>query len=304
MGIGGCIHDGFLTFLNVDKRLSLDWLYWYFLFGRSRFERLANDGTQKNLNIEIVEGIGVPLPSLAEQRRIASQLEQADRLRRTRRYTLELSDTFLPATFRKLFGSPREAMMRWPVLALDDCCSRVTDGTHLTPKFESSGVPFVFVKNISNGCIDFSTDKFVSEATFHELTRRCPIEEDDILYTIVGATYGQAVRVGRITKFTFQRHVAHIKPDRSIIEPGYLASIMQLPIVKQQADIWARGAAQPTINLKELKEFKIPVPPPPQQQHFAKLVAQHERLRATQRESLRQAEHLFQTLLHRAFNDA
>jgi len=31
---------------------------------------------------------------------------------------------------------------------------------------------------------------------------------------------------------------------------------------------------------------------------------QFERLRAQQREAERQAEHLFQTLLHRAFNDA
>jgi hypothetical protein len=30
----------------------------------------------------------------------------------------------------------------------------------------------------------------------------------------------------------------------------------------------------------------------------------HERLRAAQRESLRQAEHLFQSLLHRAFEGA
>jgi DNA invertase Pin-like site-specific DNA recombinase len=39
------------------------------------------------------------LPDLSEQRRIAGQLEHADRLRRTHRYALELSDTFLPAAF-------------------------------------------------------------------------------------------------------------------------------------------------------------------------------------------------------------
>jgi type I restriction enzyme S subunit len=39
------------------------------------------------------------------------------------------------------------------------------------------------------------------------------------------------------------------------------------------------------------------------QQKFAALVQQLERLRAVQRETLRQAEHLFQTLLHRAFSE-
>jgi len=39
------------------------------------------------------------------------------------------------------------------------------------------------------------------------------------------------------------------------------------------------------------------------QQQFALLVARHERLRAVQSESLRQSEHLFQSLLHHAFTD-
>ena len=41
---------------------------------------------------------------MSEQQRIAGRLEQADRLCRTRRYALELADTFLPAAFRQLFG--------------------------------------------------------------------------------------------------------------------------------------------------------------------------------------------------------
>ena len=43
------------------------------------------------------------------------------------------------------------------------------------------------------------------------------------------------------------------------------------------------------------------VPPLPLQQQFAHIVHKFERLRAQQRESARQANHLFQTLLHRAF---
>jgi type I restriction enzyme S subunit len=45
---------------------------------------------------------------MPEQRLIAAQLEQADRLRRTRRYALELTDTFLPAAFLGLFGDPKK----------------------------------------------------------------------------------------------------------------------------------------------------------------------------------------------------
>ena len=56
-----------------------------------------------------------------------------------------------------------------------------------------------------------------------------------------------------------------------------------------------------SINLDTLRPLRIPLPPLALQQQFASLVARHERLRAVQREALRQAEHLFQSLLHRAF---
>lgn len=250
-----------------------------------------------------VADIEVPLPRLPEQQRIAERLDQADRLRRIRHYALELSDTILPATFVKFFGSCHEALGRWPIARLDDCCRRITDGTHLTPQFARKGVPFIFVKNIQNARIDFTTDKFVTEEEYRALYARCPVEIDDILYTIVGATYGQAAPVGKFTKFAFQRHIAHLKPDPKCIVPKFLVTMMQLPIVKTQADRWARGAAQPTINLKELKEFLIPVPPLPLQNEFAAVVDRVERLRATQQELLRQAEHLFATLLHQAFTD-
>jgi len=50
-----------------------------------------------------------------------------------------------------------------------------------------------------------------------------------------------------------------------------------------------------------LAEFVVPLPPLTLQEQFAQIVRRMERLSAQQREAERQAEHLFQTLLHRAF---
>jgi hypothetical protein len=44
-----------------------------------------------------------------------------------------------------------------------------------------------------------------------------------------------------------------------------------------------------------------PIPPPGEQKQFLSFLLHHEQLRATHVESLRQADHLFQTLLHQAF---
>ena len=60
----------------------------------------------------------------------------------------------------------------------------------------------------------------------------------------------------------------------------------------------------PHISPTEIQSFAFHLPPLPLQTRFAELVERHERLRAVQRESLRQAGHLFQSLLHRAFTPA
>jgi type I restriction enzyme S subunit len=56
------------------------------------------------LNKEILKEIYIKHPPIAEQKRIAAICAKADRLRRTRRYALELSDTYLRSVFLEMFG--------------------------------------------------------------------------------------------------------------------------------------------------------------------------------------------------------
>ena len=71
--------------------------------------------------------------------------------------------------------------------------------------------------------------------------------------------------------------------------------------VQKRLEELAPESAQKNIDLEILRELAVIVPPLALQQKFARIVQQYERLRAQQREAERQAEHLFQTLLHRAF---
>jgi hypothetical protein len=64
----------------------------------------------------------------------------------------------------------------------------------------------------------------------------------------------------------------------------------------------AAGAIWQNLTTDQVNEWDISVPPMPLQETFAKLVDRMDRLRAVQREALRQAEHLFASLLDRAFD--
>lgn len=57
------------------------------------------------------------------------------------------------------------------------------------------------------------------------------------------------------------------------------------------------------LNASLLRALRVIVPHLPLQQKFIAIVDRHERLRTTQREVLRQSEHLFQTLQYQAFSE-
>ncbi len=59
----------------------------------------------------------------------------------------------------------------------------------------------------------------------------------------------------------------------------------------------------PGLNMTIIKELAIPVPPLSLQQKFVAIALKMQKLIVQQREADREAEHLFQTLLHCAFSE-
>ncbi len=61
---------------------------------------------QVNINLSILKGFPVPLPSLKEQQRIAAILDKAEELRTKRRAAIAAFDQLPVATFLEMFGDP------------------------------------------------------------------------------------------------------------------------------------------------------------------------------------------------------
>jgi type I restriction enzyme S subunit len=146
------------------------------------------------------------------------------------------------------------------VYALGEVCRTITDGTHLPPRFTDKGVPFLFVRNIVRGAIDFDVEKYISQMTYDELTKKHKAEQGDVLFSAVGS-FGVAVVVRTDAQFAFQRHIAHIKPDTSRIDADFLTFFLNSPQGRSQSEAVALGGAQRTVTLAALRRFRIPVPP-------------------------------------------
>lgn len=76
--IEGCIHDGWLLLRNSKEIFDLDYLYWLLSskYAYNQFVQKASGATVDNLNKDKVASAIMPLPPLAEQRRIANRIEE------------------------------------------------------------------------------------------------------------------------------------------------------------------------------------------------------------------------------------
>ena len=156
---------------------------------------------------------------------------------------------------------------------LSEVCKIITDGTHQPPKFIDKGIPFLLVSNITGNVIAYDTPKYISQETYDVLMKRTPIEIGDILLSTVGS-YGHPAIVKDNRPFSFQRHIAYLKPDASKIDSVYLHTAILSDDVQKQIDDLVLGVAQKTLNLSAIRGIHIPVPSIDRQQAFNLFVEQ------------------------------
>jgi type I restriction enzyme S subunit len=253
--------------------------------------------SMRNISQDVIREIPIPLPPLPEQRRIAAVLAKADRLRRLRRYALELSAGYLQAVFVEMFGDPVTNPRGWDVVPFEEVCD--IDAKLVDPRLET----YRYLPHIGGTNIESVTGNISRLQTAEQerlISSKFLIEPHHILFSKIRP---------RLRKVAFPKiralcsaDIYPITIDTDCCEILYMLYYLRSDhFSKIVAELAESRTNIPKVNREELADTFIPVPPISLQQRFATVTERHDRLHAQQREALRQAEHLFDTLLHRAF---
>ena len=272
---------------------------------RSQITRLVTGSAQQNFGPSHLENIYITLPDLPGQQRIAGLLEQADRLRRTRRYALELSDTFLPAAFIEMFGNNT----RFPCFTVEELLVNKPNAIRTGPfgsqllhsEFTDRGIAVLGIDNVVNNCFEWAERRFITPQKY-ELLNRYTVHPGDVLITLMGTCGRCAIVPNEIPTAINTKHLCCMTLDQARCLPVFLrGAFLYHPFVRHQFGVLQKGAIMEGLNMEIIKGLRVPLPPLSLQQKFASFARRHERLRAGHGEALRQAEHLFQALLHQCF---
>jgi type I restriction enzyme S subunit len=118
------------------------------------------------------------------------------------------------------------AEVEW--MALGDF-SEIYDGTHQTPKYVDSGVPFVRVQNIK----DLSgTDKYISVKDFAKY--KCKPRTNDLFMTRIGDVIGTCAIVSNDEPLAYYVTLALIRSNQNVVNPKYILHVLHSGIGKSE----------------------------------------------------------------------
>lgn len=155
---------------------------------------------------------------------------------------------------------PFEIPETWKWVYLGSILNKLTDGTHKTPKYSTSGVKFVSVKDMSSGVLSLSNTKYITASEHEELFTRCDPVRGDMLLSKVGTTGVPAI-VDTDEPFSLFVSVALLKYSHDCIDEAFLYYLLKSPLVQMQATENTRGVGNKNWVLDAIAKTIVVLPP-------------------------------------------
>lgn len=253
-----------------------------------------------------VAKIQIPLPPLAEQKRIAAILDVADELRAKRREAISQLDAFLQSTFIEMFGDPVSNPFGWDRLAFGEIiASGPQNGIYKPSKLYGSGTKILRIDSFYNGqevVLDSLKRVEVSEQEISSYS----LSESDIVINRVNSRshLGKCALIPAMEEpILFESNMMRLHLDNKQVLPRFMVRFLQTQYVKNQILSACKDAVnQSSINQTDVKNFQVLVPPLELQDSFSTIVESVEQQKAKMRTHLAELDALFASLQHRAFN--
>jgi type I restriction enzyme, S subunit len=274
------------------------------LYGKGTVLKFQNKTTGIiNLKLnDYLQSVEVDIPSLNIQQSVAEVLDKAQQLIDKRKTQIEALDELVKSRFIEMFGDPVLNPMKWEHMELEKVCTKITDGEHASVERLSEGKLYLMARNVnSNNKLNLSEVSYISENDHKRIYKRCNPEFGDILMTCAG-TIGNVAIMPEMQQVSFDRGIALLKPDYSLVVSEFLLYFLVSNFSKQQINKNIHASALSHLYLRQIKSLEIFLPELKIQNQFATFVNQVDKLKFEMEKSLKELENNFNSLMQRAFN--
>jgi type I restriction enzyme S subunit len=153
-----------------------------------------------------------------------------------------------------------EVPAHWRISRLKHLSSHVVDCLHTTPTYEGDLIyPAIRTADLERGRLLLGQARLVSEEVYQERVQRLPPEPGDILYSREGEL-GMAALVPKDTKLCLGQRMMMFRTYPHV-DSAYVMWLLNSDAVYQQVMSTVGGATSPHVNIADIVNFAIPLPP-------------------------------------------
>ena len=243
--------------------------YWaYYFLTHCNLNQYATATAQPGLSVAVIQDTLIPLPPLAEQHRIVSEVEKYFSLIDI----LEESENDLQQSIQKakskildlaIKGKLVEKKGEWEEKRIKEVCDYICDGDWIEKKDQSSsGIRLIQTGNIGNGTFKDKNDgyRFISENTFNMLN--CTeIFSGDILISRLPEPLGRSCIIPELPFRMITAVDCTIVRTSNIILKEFFCYYTQSTPYRKQVTLYEAGTTRKRISRKNLEKIVIPLPP-------------------------------------------
>ncbi len=259
----------------------------------------------KHITKAKLEEVQIPLPPLAEQRQIASILDQADELRQKRQQAIEKLDQLLQSTFIEMFGDPVSNPKQFICKTLEQIsCFENGDRSSNYPSGNDlvfAGIPFLSTKNIRCNVYDETNLNFITEEKFSSLSRG-KVKNNEILITLRGTLGATCIFKSKYDTAFINAQMMIIRSNPLIMSNDFLHAILSFESMQEYFRRVGQGAAVPQLTATQLKKLEIIIPSIELQNEFLRINQEIQKLKNEFSNSFSKYDLLFKSLQNQAFN--
>ncbi|MCA6423995.1 MAG: restriction endonuclease subunit S, partial [Flavobacterium sp.] len=235
----------------------------------NNLKSLVQQGVQAGIRASDLSKLKVHYPPLETQKRIASILSTYDDLIENNLKRIKLLEETAQNIYKEWFVNFRfpnyehtafdkesGLPVGWEMKKLSELNTKITDGTHDSPKPTENGFPLITGKNLIDGFVDFSNSYFISQEDHEKIKSRSYLDIGDIMYSNIG-TVGSTAIVSENFEYSC-KNVIIFKPLTE--HTNFLYCFLTNDMNKKLFLQGLLGSNQKFISLKYAREYKFGFP--------------------------------------------
>lgn len=299
-----------------------DYLFLYLPDPLKKINDATPSVTVKHLSTKTLAITPIPIPPIAEQKRIVDRIEslfaKLDEAKEKAQSVLDSFETRKAAILHKAFTGELTAkwraehgygLDRWKPVSLQDVCEKIVCGK--TPKefiSKSGEIPYLKVYNIVNNQINFEANpQFIPNAIHEGQLRSSVLKPDDVIMNIVGPPLRKiAIIPDTYPEWNMNQAIVRFRPMKSILIPRFLYYALLNPETLDDVIASTKGVVgQANISISQSRNLKILMPVSSEQVEIVrlldKLLTKEQQAKEAAEAVLEKIELLKKSILARAF---